>query len=178
MTQLPQGDDVEHANPPLDTINEESLTKIFGERYGELLEGVPQGEPTWVTNGGPEGGIFGTLDALSAQEASTVVAGTTAAAHAEHVRWALQLVNDYFDGREPTSDWSQSWLVKEVDDEAWDELRARVRETGERLLTNVRTLHRWGDEMSVNGALASYGHNAYHLGALRQLQKSVSRGGT
>src|SRR5690606_12485883 len=94
MTEATQGDDVRNANLTLDTIAEESLTSIFGERYRELLEGMPEGEPTWVTNGGPEGGIYGTLAALSAQEASTVVDGTTVAAHAAHVRWALQLVND------------------------------------------------------------------------------------
>lgn|SRR5690606_21993064 len=154
-------------------VASESLTSLFMERYRELLEGMPEGEPTWVTNGGPEGGIYGTLESLSAEQASTEIDGTTAAAHAEHVRWALQLVNDYFAGTEPSGGWSESWLVSRVDPAGWNALRTRLRAAGEQLLANVRDSQQWGDEMSINGALASYGHTAYHLGALRQLQKRL-----
>lgn len=151
----------------------ERLTRAFHDRYKELLEGVPAGEPTWVTSGGHEGGVYGTLAQLSAQQASAEVDGTTVAAHAEHLRWALQLVNDHFAGVEPTGDWSESWLVNEVDAAAWNELRRALEEAGTRLLSNVLERERWGDSLAITGALASYGHTAYHLGALRQLQKRV-----
>lgn len=177
MTRAAEEKIVRDENAAPRPVAEKDLTSVFIERYRELLEGMPEGDPTWVTSGGPEGGIYGTLGALSAEQASTEIDGTTAAAHAEHVRWALQLVNDYFDGKEPTSGWSESWLVSRVDEAAWDALRAKLRATGERLLTNVRDSQQWGDEMSINGALASYGHTAYHLGAMRQLHKRLERGG-
>ncbi|HZJ08381.1 MAG TPA: hypothetical protein VFD39_01675 [Trueperaceae bacterium] len=149
------------------------LTRAFHDRYKELLEGVPAGEPTWVTTGGPGGGVYGTLAKLSASQASAEVDGTTVAAHAEHLRWALQLVNDHFAGVEPTGDWSESWLVKEVDAATWNALRSELKEAGTKLLANILELQQWGDGMGITGALASYGHTAYHLGALRQLQKRV-----
>lgn len=173
MTGVETVKDVRDENLAPRKVVGESLTSLFLERYRELLEGMPEGDPTWVTSGGPEGGIYGTLESLSAEQASTEIDGSTAAAHAEHVRWALQLVNDHFAGKEPSGDWSESWLVSRVDQAAWDALRTRLRDAGEQLLTNVRDAQQWGDEMSINGALASYGHTAYHLGALRQLRKRL-----
>lgn len=154
-------------------VSGEQLTTTLHDRYQELLEGAPAGEPTWVTTGGPGGGAYGTVEGLTANQASMAIDGTTLAAHTEHLRWALQLVNDYFDGKEPTSDWSASWQVKEVDDAAWSQLQASLRATGERLLANIRARQRWNDEMAMTAAFASYGHTAYHLGALRQLWKRV-----
>ena len=155
---------------------EGELTTVFIDRYRELLEGVPKGEPTWVTTGGPEGGVYGTLADLSAEEASRDVAGTTIAAHAEHLRWAIELVNGYFDGRDTPASWAESWSVKRVDADQWDELRRALRTAGDRLLANLPVKHGWREDFAVNGALASYGHAAYHLGALRQLKKVVRAG--
>lgn len=159
-----------------DQVSGARLTEVFYQRYEELLDGAPAGEPTWVTTGGPEGGLNGTLAALDAEQASRDVDGLSAAAHAEHVRWAMQMVNDHFDGIPPTGDWSASWTVKEVDAAGWDRLRNDVRETGAKLLDNLQKKHDWNDEMAMVGAFASYGHTAYHLGALRQFKKRVEGG--
>ena len=166
-------------NTPSDTATidvHDQLTSVFLGKYRELLEGMPTGEPTWVTSGGPEGGVYGTLADVTAEEASRELGGTTITAHAEHLRWAIDLVNDYFAGKEPTADWSESWLVKRVDEPAWNALREAIRSAGDRLLAAVPTQHSWREEFAVNGALASYGHTAYHLGALRQLKKRLREG--
>ncbi len=76
----------------------DALTGAFVERYRELLEGVPDGRPTWVTTGGREGGAYGTLADVTAAEASRDVYGISIAAHAYHLRWAIDLVNRYFAG--------------------------------------------------------------------------------
>lgn len=154
-------------------VSAERLTTAFHDRYQELLEGTPEGEPSWITSGGPEGGVHGTLTGLSASQASATIDGTTIAAHAEHLRWALQLVNDFLAGLEPPGDWSESWRVTEVDESAWDALRSDLEQEGAKLLANIRHRQQWGDDMSLSGALASFGHTAYHLGALRQLRKRV-----
>lgn len=153
-----------------------AITASLAGLYRELLEGMPAGEPTWITNGGPEGGLYGTVSGLTAEQASRELDGTTAAAHTEHVRWAMQLVNDHFDGVEPTSNWSESWKVKAVEERAWAQLRDDLREVGELLLTNLTTRQRWNEGMNMQGALASFGHTAYHVGAVRQLAKRLQDG--
>lgn len=158
---------------------QDALTRGLGEafvaRYRELLEGVPEGEPTWVTTGGREGGVHGTLADVTAEEASREVNGTTLAAHAYHLSWAIDLANRHFAG-ESGGSWDESWAVRTVTPAEWDELRAELRRRGDELLANASAEQDWGDLGEANGALASYGHAAYHLGALRQLKKSV-RGG-
>lgn len=161
-----------------DPIDHDLLTRIFQDRYRELLEGMPEGEPTWVTSGGRAGGIYGLLDGLSAEQASRPApGGSTVAAHAEHLRWAIAMVNNYFRGETGGAEWSESWLVSAVDEAAWKELRAALREEGRALLDHIATQHRWTEEFAINGALASLGHTAYHLGALRQMAKAAGDGG-
>jgi len=159
-----------------ETVPGPALTRTLEGLYRELLEGMPTGEPTWVTTGGPEGGLYSAVADLDAEQASRELDGTTVAAHAEHVRWALQLVNDYFEGVEPTSNWSESWKVSTVDEREWAELQAALRDAGARLLENLATRQRWNEGMSMQGALASYGHTAYHVGAVRQLRKRLLAG--
>ena len=154
----------------------DALNQIFRERYRELFEGMPPGEPTWVTTGGPEGGLHGTLESMTSDQASRVIAGSSIAAHTEHLRWAIAMVNDYFRGVEPASDWSESWLVRSVDEASWRELRDDLKQQGDTLLKNIESSHSWDEESAVNGALASLAHTAYHLGVLRQLRKQVLEG--
>lgn len=150
----------------------ERLTESFVELYRELLEGVPEGRPTWVTTGGREGGANGTLADVSAEEASRDVNGTTLAAHAFHMFWAIDSANKHFAGQAPGS-WDESWAVRTVTAGEWDELRAKPRRAGDQLLGNVTKMQDWQADGAALGALASFGHAAYHLGALRQLRKAV-----
>lgn len=156
-------------------IDHDLLTRVFQERYRELLEGMPEGEPTWVTSGGRAGGVYGLLDDLSAEQASRPVPGGEAsvAAHAEHLRWAIALVNAFFRGAQPGGDWSESWKVSTVDHAAWADLRKALRKEGDELLANIPVKHQWTEEFAINGALTSLGHTAYHLGALRQMAKAA-----
>lgn len=156
-------------------IDHDLLTRVFQERYRELLEGMPAGEPTWVTSGGREGGVYGLLDTLSAEQASRQVSGgSTVAAHTEHLRWAIALVNAFFRGAQPGGDWSESWKVSTVDEAAWANLCKALRKEGDELLAHIPAKHSWTEEFAVNGALASLGHTAYHLGALQQMAKAVA----
>jgi hypothetical protein len=160
-------------DPSPEATTLERLTTQFVERYREILEGIPEGEPTWVTSGGREGGLYGTIADIDAEEASRDVAGSSIAAHTEHLRWAIDLANGYFQGVEPPMDWSASWAVKMVDDAAWRKLQSEVRRAGDELMGHVTTKHGWVVPDMVNGALASYAHAAYHLGAIRQMKKIV-----
>ena len=150
----------------------ERLNASFVELYRELLEGVPDDQYTWVTSGGREGGAYGTLADVTAEEASRDVNGTTLAAHAYHMFWAIERANKYFAGQ-PGGSWDESWAVHRVTPEDWDELRAEFRRAGDRLLANAAAKQDWRAEGAAHGAIASYGHAAYHLGALRQLKKAA-----
>lgn len=151
----------------------EHLTGLFVERYRELIEGMPDDEPTWVTTGGREGGLIGSVQGLSAQQASRDFAGTSIASHVEHVRWAIELANGFFRGDSARPPWSESWSVKKVDEAGWDSLKARLKSAAAELLGHVDDKQNWDDTLSVTGALAGFGHTAYHLGAIRQLRKLV-----
>ncbi len=152
---------------------EAQLTDAFLGKYREILDGMPEGKPTWVTSGGPAGGVHGTLADVTAEEASTDVSGSTIAAHAFHLRWAIDLVNLYFAGKEQPSDWSESWRVRSVTEPEWQDLRGELKRAGDELLSNAERGQDWKQRFAMEGAFASYGHAAYHLGALRQLKKAV-----
>jgi hypothetical protein len=64
-------------------------------------------------------------------------------------------------------------LVSTVDAAAWDRLRAELSATGERLLANLRRPAPWEQAGVSKSLLFSFGHTAYHLGALRQLRKQL-----
>lgn len=151
-----------------------ALTRTYEIHYRELLEGVPEGEPTWVTSGGAAGGLHGTLGNLTAEQASQQVNGTTLAAHVEHLMWAIQLVNNYFRGEAAPHDWSESWSVNTVNADAWQSLQEAVQAAGDELLAHLSSPAAWDQEIGRLVMLASYGHSAYHLGAIRQLAKAVS----
>ena len=149
------------------------LSTVFIDSYRELLDGRPEGEPTWITTGGPEGGVHGTLADVTAEEASRDLVGATIAGHAYHLWWAMDMVNRFVAGEAPNGTWADSWSVAVVTPAEWDRLRQDLRQAAERLLTNAAAGTDWAEENQVRGALASYGHAAYHLGAIRQLKKAV-----
>lgn len=156
-----------------DDVTFDELTRLFVQRYRELIEGVPDDEPTWVTTGGRAGGLGGSLADLNAEQASRDFAGTSIASHVEHVRWAIDLANGFFRGSSAQPAWSESWQVKTVDAAAWEELKEALARAATELLGHVDSKQNWREAMSVTGALASFAHTAYHLGAIRQLRKLV-----
>ena len=156
-----------------DSAAYEQLTGLFVERYRELIEGVPDDEPTWVTNGGREGGLLGSVEGINAEQASRDFAGTSIASHVEHVRWAIELANGFFRGDSARPSWSESWSVKKVDAARWEALKADLKSAALELLGHTHSRQKWQEPLSVTGALASFGHTAYHLGAIRQLRKLV-----
>lgn len=155
------------------TTANDHLTGLFIERYRELIEGVPDDEPTWVTTGGREGGLLGSVAGLSAAQASRDFAGTSIASHVEHVRWAIELANGFFRGDSSRPSWSESWSVKTVDAAAWTALKSALESAAAELMDHLESKQGWADPLSTTGALSGYGHTAYHLGAIRQLRKLV-----
>lgn len=116
--------------------------------------------------------FFETLASLTAAQASRSIVenGSTIAAHVEHTRFYIRILEAYMDKNPPNgTDWSQSWLVKTVNDIEWNSLRDQLKEDYERLSDRFKSMADWNDESRLGGALAIIVHTAYHLGAIRQI---------
>ena len=115
--------------------------------------------------------LFETLDTLSAEEASRPVSARCAsiAGQVEHVRFYLQVLQDYMRQKEVGQiDWQASWHVKTVTPAEWDALKQRLRATYQELVALIKSLETWEGENEIGGALAIVVHTAYHLGEIRQ----------
>ena len=149
------------------------LRSVLLELFAEAYTG-PNGPNTWFIDNRPGSGLFGTLDGLSAGDASKESSsGSTIAAHAEHLRWSLALTNAYVRGENPTPSWAESWTVKTVAAEAWDKLRAELRREYDEVLAALGRQEDFSDKQILTGIVALTPHAAYHLGAVRQLVNAL-----
>jgi hypothetical protein len=149
------------------------VSKTLATLFRELIEGVPKGS-AYVLNGG-DMGLLRSLDNLSAEGASQSVAGGgTIAAHVDHLRYGISLMNRWSGGEDPWSDadWTQSWKVTGVNEPQWKQLRAQLRNELTRWLQTLGK-GREVNEIEMNGMVGTIVHLAYHLGAIRQIDKST-----
>ena len=71
-----------------------------------------------------------------------------------------------------TADWSASWQRGTVTKPEWDALRERLRLSARRWRAALET-PRELSPMELNGVIGSIAHLAYHLGAIRQIDRSI-----
>lgn len=155
----------------MSSLLETSVKKMFREAF----EGSPNPKETWFTNNESNSGIFGSLEGLSAEEASVFVYGTTLAAHANHVRYHMSGTNELFkSGSYPKMDWVKSWSITSVSEQRWKKVREEL-QSEYRTLMKALNIVEW-NELLANEVLASLAHSAYHLGAIRQILKVVRHG--
>ena len=154
-------------------------TRDFGNSlptlFAELTEGAPLTAAYMLNRGDP--GLLRSLDKLSATAASKLTGnGSSIAAHVEHLRYGLSLMNRWTAGENPFAgaDWSTSWKKTMVSEDEWRTRRTELRTEATRWLEALGT-PRDVREMELNGMLGSIAHLAYHLGAIRQIN-SVARG--
>lgn len=120
-------------------------------------------------------GLLRSLDNLSAASASAVAAGgSSIAAHAEHIRYGLSLLNRWRQGENAFSDadYSASWSRVTVSDHEWAALRAELRAEAQNWSDAIRSA---GDLSGSDwtALIGSVAHLAYHLGAIRQIDRST-----
>lgn len=145
-----------------------TLTTAVRGLLAEAIAGEPGGT-TWISDGE---GLLATVRDLSATRASRSRDGDTSiAAHVEHVRWFLALLNAFARGEHPEIAWQQSWTVREVDTDAWRHLIDAVEREFEELDGHLGRGVDPDDEARLQPTLATVAHAAYHLGALRQMVK-------
>ena len=150
--------------------------KAFRRVFSELVDGTsPKGG--YVLNTG-DIGLLRSLDKISAADASRAVNdGATIAAHAQHVRYGLSLMNEWASqGGNPFANakWDEAWKMKGVDEAKWQEIRNGLREETSNWLEVLKT-PREMTSVELTGLAGSIAHLAYHLGAIRQINKD-SRG--
>jgi hypothetical protein len=127
-----------------------------------------------MLNGGDQG-LLRSLDTLSAQQASALTpTGSSIAAHVDHLRYGLSLMNRWTTGENPfaDADWSTSWKKTTVSDEEWRTRREELRTETGRWLEALGT-PRDVQTVELNGIVGSIAHLAYHLGAIRQINQAT-----
>jgi hypothetical protein len=143
--------------------------------FGELVDGARTDGGAFVLNSG-DMGLLRSLDALSADAAShSVNGGATIAGHAQHLRYGLSLMNRWAEeGGNPFADatWDAAWKTASVDEAEWTGIRRGLRDEVHRWLATLGT-PRAVSELEFTGMLASVAHLAYHLGAIRQIDRNA-----
>lgn len=157
-------------------MSSDHFADILAMIFGELIEGSPDpGARTYVLNQGDQG-LLASLEGLSAEAASASHdGGASIAAHADHLRYGFSLLNRWGDGVSPpwpAMDWTESWRRNVVSEQAWRTLRDEFR----------RETARWAEVLSLRREVSgdeagwiavSVIHLAYHLGAIRQIDRSI-----
>jgi hypothetical protein len=152
----------------------DELTKTMTRLFSELVDGAhPKGGV--VLNTG-DIGLLRSLDKITAAEASERANdGATIAAHTQHLRFGLSLMNEWAThGGDPFANakWDEAWKLSAVDQVQWDEIRNGLREETRRWLESLQT-PREAAELELRGMFGSIAHLAYHLGAIRQINKTA-----
>lgn len=148
--------------------------KYFVESVAYLLretfEGSPEGQPSAYLDRGV--GFFATLSEVDASAASIEFHGTTIAAQTEHAKFYLDRLCEFMNGRTEKVNWEDSWLIETVNDAEWEALRGAVTKSYENTLRCLATVEDWTED-NVGMAIGMVAHTAYHLGAIRQIGKTV-----
>lgn len=154
----------------MDGISRQQFTAAVAYLLRETFEGSPEGQPSAYLDRGI--GFFTTLDKLSAADVSREFAGTTIAAQTEHAKFYLDRLCEFIGGRTERVNWEDSWLIETVNDAEWDALRQTVRRSYENLLRCLAAVEDWTEDRT-GMAIGMVAHTAYHLGAIRQIVKSI-----
>jgi hypothetical protein len=154
-------------------MNTAAVAKTLETLLVELVQGAAK-DGGYMLNPGDEG-LLRSIEKLSASEASArTPTGSSIAAHVDHVRYGLSLMNLWSQGAEPfgTADWSHSWHRTTVSEPEWRQRISELRDATTRWTEAIRQ-PREVDVVELNGMIGSIAHLAYHLGAIRQINQSI-----
>ena len=151
------------------------ISPVLARLFAELADGASQKGGAFILNSG-DIGLLRSLDKLSAGAASrSVNDGAPIAAHAQHVRFGLSLMNRWArEGGNPFADakWDEAWKIAAVDSGQWEEIRTGLREEADRWLEALGS-PREVTALELSGMIGSIAHFADPIGAIRQIDKST-----
>ena len=144
------------------------MSQVFTEVIRALLTEAYEGSvQAWFSDHNT--GLFSSLQNLTAEQASS----KPIAAHTEHLRWALAMVNAMMRGERPVMDWKQSWTVQTVTKLEWQKILEQLKLEYQTLMDNMPSDPDLTDRMFVTSGVALVAHAAYHLGAIRQMMSQA-----
>jgi len=154
-------------------IDSGKLSAIMRGLLTEAYDGPENPRMTWFADNEPACGLLGTLERISAEEASRPFRaedGAGAATHAGHILFSLRLANEALRGGHPheTAVWKDSWKYGKVDEAEWRALLSALRAEYRSLMEAVAAGLPWTDDMNFTGVFGQLAHGAWHLGAIRQ----------
>jgi hypothetical protein len=82
-------------------------------------------------------------------------------------RWASEGGNPFADAT-----WDAAWKIAAVDDAQWQEIRGGLADEAHRWLEVLKTPREVAG-VELAGMISSIAHLAYHLGAIRQIDKQI-----
>ena len=152
-----------------------SISRSLDILFAELVDGAAS-DSCWMLNKN-DPGLLRSLDQLSAAAASAVPpsGGASIAAHVDHVRYGFSLLNRWTHGEEnpwATADWTSSWARTTVSESEWTALRQDLARELRAARKAFATPHDYS-HMELTGAIAILAHLAYHVGAIRQIDRSI-----
>ena len=151
------------------TINQDDFTQALSILFRESFEGMPTREEQVFLD--YDTGVFVTLGQISAEKASAEINFNTIAAHTEHARFYIELLDNYLNKDFRILDFKQSWRIKIVTEDEWDALREDMSKIYRKVGETLQKTDEWGlDNITV--AMGIVAHTAYHLGAIRQMAKN------
>jgi hypothetical protein len=145
------------------------------DQYRETFEGEVTPGMCWITDGTPESAVFGAIEALGPEQAfaSPAPGARSIAAHVAHLRFALDLTAERMRGANPPADWAGSFDFADATPSGWESLKQDLRRAYDSVLAILQESRgRSVQELppiNLVGLAAMTAHNAYHLGAIRQI---------
>ncbi len=155
-------------------------TPQFADTLSTLLRELVDGSPdprarTYMLNRG-DPGLLAALERLSAAAASaTPGGGPSIAAHADHLRYGLSLLNRWAAGMPASweeTDWTASWKKRVVSATEWRALRDELRREAS-AWTDALRAPREPNAVELGWMAGSVAHVAYHMGAIRQIDRAA-----
>ncbi len=149
------------------------------EQFRETFEGEVRPGWCWITDGPPESAVFGTIKRLTADEAFAlpVPGARSAAAHVAHLRYALDLTTERLRGENPQADWKSSFDLPDPTAAGWESLNQDLRRAYDAVLAAFEQYRNLPPQewvpINLVGLAAMTAHNAYHLGAIRQIVRVI-----
>lgn len=151
------------------TIEQRHLVDSLNYLFKETFEGSPPKGSIYLDRGI---GVFNTIAKLDSGLVSKEIAGSTIAAHTDHLRYYLQVLNNFLNGIVQTADWNESWKKKTISEDDWAKLKTDLAETYKIVLITFESIDKW-EQDEISEAMAIVVHTAYHLGAIRQILKHL-----
>jgi len=152
---------------------------VLIDQFRETFEGEVTPGWVWITTGPAQSAIFGTLDALTPQQAvaAPVDGARSVAQHTAHVKYSLELTAKRLRGENPPADWESSFDLADASPAGWESLKRDLRRAYDAVVAILQESRgkRVQDIPPINlvGIAAMTAHNAYHLGAIRQIARVV-----